>query len=105
MVLDFSSILLAVIAVCAVVMTVLFLTTYTGILRVLQQLQEILPTCQKTFQEAQGALHESRQILSRANQATHAVEKVVKKAVSFIGNRFAVKNGNGTGHLSRRHYR
>src|SRR5262245_6928462 len=111
--------LLGFIAACLAVITVLLLTTYTGILRVLQQLQEILPTCKKTLHEAHGALHASRQILSRANEATATVEKLVqkgcqaasetldqflffkKKAVSLLGNRLSM-NGNGARHGSRR---
>ncbi len=117
---SFCLILLSFIAICIAAITVLLLTTYRDIVRVLHQLQETLPTCRKTFQEAQGVLQESRQILHRAHGATEAVEKVVhrgcraasealdqflflkKRAVSFIGNRFAM-NGNGARHSSRRH--
>ena len=116
--------LLGVIALCAVVATGLLLTLYAGTLRVLHQLQEMLPSCKKTLEEAQGALRESRQILNRANKAAEEVEGVVrktcraaseaveqflfykKKAVSLIGNRFGIsRNGNGAGHGTRRHYR
>lgn len=116
---------LGIIASCVLFMTGLSLATHRMTLRLLKRSEGLLPVCEKTLREAEGALHQSKQILTRFNTASEEVWEVVHKACrtisdglrqltfykeqafQFLGGRPASRNHNGNGarHHARRRYR
>ncbi|MBI4596809.1 MAG: hypothetical protein HY737_00215 [Candidatus Omnitrophica bacterium] len=76
----FAFVLLAVIALCAMILTATILLTATDMRRALRRVTSILPEAEEALKKTNRSLSHVQRILGRANVATQRVDHVVAQA-------------------------
>ena len=76
----FELVLLAVIALCAVILTATLLVTASDMRRVLRRVTLILPEAEEALRQTNRSLTHLRKLLTHANSASQRVEAVVHQA-------------------------
>lgn len=76
--------LLGLLTACVFVIGCTLLFTVHLLLRLLQQLEALLPDCQRTLREAQLSLGQARQLLTRGNKTMFQIQEMVSKTGSVV---------------------